>query len=81
MNQLSQIVSMKLNMLHLTVGNMIVRNLYNTLVIKIYCSRGLNRKAKFSEKLANTNCVSTCLNDAMIFYFFSRYLLLLAQPH
>jgi hypothetical protein len=33
MNQLSQIVSMDLHMIHLTVRNMIFNNLYNTLVI------------------------------------------------
>jgi hypothetical protein len=33
-------------MLHLIVGNKIVNNMYNTLLIIVDCSRGLNRKAK-----------------------------------
>jgi hypothetical protein len=53
MNQLTQIVSMDLNMLHITMGKNIVNNLYDTLDIIVDYSRGMNRKAKLSQKLAN----------------------------
>jgi hypothetical protein len=75
---------MELNMLDLTKGKKIFSNLYNTLVITVDCSGYLNRKAKFSQKFVNLNYFSTCLNNAMIFFFCSRkpdYLLFISQPH
>jgi hypothetical protein len=84
MNQLSQIVSMDLNMLHITLGNMIVNNLYGIVIIIVYCSRGMNMKAKFTQKLEDPDCFSIFLNDAMIFGFCSRqgeYLMFIARPH
>jgi len=84
MNQLYQVVSMELNMLHIIVSNMIVNNLYDTLVITVDCSRGLSKKAKLSQKLVNPYSFSTCLNNAMILCFCSRqgdYLMFIARPH
>jgi hypothetical protein len=84
MKQLSPIVSMELKMLHLTVRNMIVSNLYGTLIITKGCSRGLNRKSKLAQNLMNPNCFNTWLNDVVIFFFCSRqrdYLMFLARPH
>ena len=84
MNQLSQIVSMELNMLNLTMRKRIDIKLYGTLIATIYCSRGMNLKAKFTQKLVDPDYLCTCMNDATIFFFCSRqgdYLLFLAQPH
>jgi hypothetical protein len=81
---MSQIVSMELNLLHLTMGNKIVNNLYDTLIIIVYFSRGFNRKAKFTSKLADPDCFSTCFKDTMIFRLCNRqgdYILFLRQPH
>jgi hypothetical protein len=68
MNQMSQMVSMELNMFDLTMGNIIVNNLYDTLVITVDCSRGMKRKAKFSQKLGNPYFFIIGLNNATIFY-------------
>jgi hypothetical protein len=68
MNRLSQIASMDLNMLHLTMGNVIVNNLYRTLVNIVYFSQGINKKAKFSKKLAYPYYFSRFLNETTIFF-------------
>jgi hypothetical protein len=72
MNQLSQIVSTQLNMFHLTSGKRISSNLYNTLFIIVDCSRVLNRKSKFTQKLVDLYRFSAYLNDTMILRFCSR---------
>jgi hypothetical protein len=71
-------------MLHITVGTRIVNNLYGNLIITLYCSQGLNMKAKFTQKLVDPDCFSTCLNNAMIFFFCTRqgdYLMFLTLTH
>jgi len=84
MNQLSQIVILELNMFRLTVGNKIVTNLNDTLIFTLDCSRGINMKSKFIQKLVDLDYLSTYMNDATIFYFCSQqgdYLFLLTQPN
>jgi hypothetical protein len=75
---------MGLNTLHLTVGNRVVNNLNGTLIVIVKCSRGLYKKYKFTQKLANPYCLCTYMNDAMIFDLCSQqrdYLMFLAQPN
>ena len=71
-NQLSQIVIMELKMLHLTMGNMVINKLNGTLIFTIDCSRGLNRKYKFTKKLATLDYLCTCMNVALICFFYSQ---------
>jgi hypothetical protein len=69
MNQLSQIVSMELNMPHITVGKRIFNNLYDTLIVTVDFSGGLKRKANFTQKLVDPYYFSIYSNKAMILCF------------
>jgi hypothetical protein len=84
LNQLSQVVNMKFDMLHFTVWNTIIRNLNCTLIVTIERSRGLKKKPKFIQEFANPNYLCTCINAATIINFNIRQrdnLLFFARPN
>ena len=72
LNQLSQVIAMNFNMLHLTVCNRIINDLNCTLIIIMNNSWGLNRKPDLSQELSDPKILSTSINDTMILSFISE---------
>jgi hypothetical protein len=68
MNKLSQIVSMELNMFHLTMCNKIFSSLNCTLIFTIEGIQGLYRKSMSTPKLLNPYFLYTCMNYSTIFF-------------
>ena len=84
MYQLSQIMNMKFNMIHLSMGNKIINNFNNNLIITVNNNGVLNRKTKLIKKLMNPKCICTYIGNSMILNFYSWkkcYLLFLTQPN
>jgi hypothetical protein len=72
LNQLSQVVRMKFDMLHFVVCNEIMSKLNCTMIVAVKKIRGLDRKPMFTRDMVNQNILCTYINDAMILSFHSR---------
>ena len=55
LDQLSQIMEMKFNMLHLTMCNRIIDDLDCTLIATVKKNRGFNRKLDLTQELSYPN--------------------------
>jgi hypothetical protein len=84
LNRLSQVMGMKLNMLHLTMCNRIFNNLNCTFISIMSNTRGFNRKTELTKEILNLDDLSTNINYTTILNFHCRqrdYLLFLTRPY
>ena len=72
LNQLSQVMLVNFNMLHLSMCNMIINYLYCTLIVIVKNSRGFDRKPKLTQELLDPNNLSASIDNTMILSFSSR---------
>ena len=72
LDQLSQIMAMKFNMLHPTLCNRIVNNLDFTLIVKMKNIQGFDWKLDLTQELSNSNILICNINNTMVLYFSCR---------
>ena len=65
-------MNMKLDMLHISMSNMIINNLNNSLIITVNNSRGLNKKSNLFMNLSDPKYLSSYIDNTMILGFYGR---------
>ena len=71
LNDLSQVISMKFNMLHFTMCNRIISNLDYTLIAIVKNNRGFDREPELTQGLLDPYSLNANINNTMPFFFSS----------